>query len=211
MVERKYDSLLAIKTRGLREWGKGEQRYNRYEATPYAALDRLFEHYRLRQNAAVVDFGSGRGRVAFYMHHRFRLPVTGIEVHDKTFTEALNNKARYRQRFQHIKAPIRFEFGLAEHYQIRPEENCFYFFNPFSADIFKQVVKNILAVKAKKGPADIILYYPLAKYKKVLHKKTPFKLINKVPVPGAKEKREKFLIYRWAGEEHHPQDHHKVN
>lgn len=64
MSAKKCDRRLGIWTVGLREWD-GNTQYNRYEATPYHALDRLFEVYRFREGDRVVDFGCGRGRVAF--------------------------------------------------------------------------------------------------------------------------------------------------
>ncbi|NLW17727.1 MAG: class I SAM-dependent methyltransferase [Firmicutes bacterium] len=197
MAERAYDRALQIKTIGIREWKDPSLDFNRYEATPYRALDILFQHYKLRKTDQVVDFGCGRGRVAFYIHDRFQVPVTGIEANDLTYEEALLNKARYRQRAKHIKAPLRFEFGLAEHYQVKPTENCFYFFNPFAASTFKKVVDNILqSVAEAPRPVDIILYYPLPKYKKILQKGSPFRLLNKIKVPRAQDPLEKFLIYR---------------
>lgn len=199
MSERTYDKALRIKTTGLREWrGKIMMQYNRYEATPYKALDSLFQAYKLRPTDKLVDFGCGRGRVAFYTHNRFHIPVTGIEAHATTYEEALQNKARYRQQAKHIPAPIRFKYGLAEHYEVKATENKFYFFNPFSATIFQKVVHNILhSVESTPRPVDIILYYPLPKYKKFLQKGTPFRLLNKVRVPQANESIEKFLIYRY--------------
>lgn len=198
MIEKNYDRLLSIRTKGLRHWSGRNDHYNRYEATPYLALDKLFKRYKLDKTSQVVDFGCGRGRVAFYIHNRFHVPVTGIEANDKTFEEALKNKERYMKKAKHIRAPIYFEFGLAEHYEIKPRDNIFYFFNPFSDKIFKKVVKNILlSVKKIKRPVDIILYYPLPSYKRFL-KKTPFKLLNKIRLPkaGRKDKNKKFLIYR---------------
>ena len=53
--------------------------HNRYEATPYRALEQLFLQYKLKNNARVVDFGCGRGRGLFYIHNRFQVPVTGVE------------------------------------------------------------------------------------------------------------------------------------
>lgn len=144
MAERKQDKLLGIRTVGIREWKDNKVQYNRYEATPYKALNHLFKHYKLSKSDKVVDFGCGRGRVAFYIHNRFHIPVTGIEVNDKTYEEALDNKARYRLKAKHISAPIQFQYGLAEHYKIDKTDNCFYFFNPFSVQIFKKVVRNIL-------------------------------------------------------------------
>lgn len=198
MAERKRDRLLRIKTVGIREWPNRVVHYNRYEATPYSALDKLFEVYKLNKNHQVVDFGCGRGRVSFYIHNRFHIPVTGIEVNEKTYEEALENKAIYEQRAKHIQAPIRFKYGLAEQYEVKDTDNCFYFFNPFSVQIFKKVLHNILkSVRKEERTVDLILYYPLPEYKHFLATNTPFELINKVWVPGDHGKYGKFLIYRY--------------
>lgn len=201
MSEKNYDRLFYIKTTGIREWKDNTIHYNRCEATPYKALDKLFKVYKFKKTDRVVDFGCGRGRVAFYIHNRFHVPVTGIEMNDKTYKEAINNKVSYRQRAKHISAPIRFEYGLAEHYEVKLRDNRFYFFNPFSVQIFKKVVNNILcSVNNEKRPVDIILYHPMPKYKQFLKKDTPFKLLNKVRVSEEKtsDRNEKFLIYRFG-------------
>lgn len=196
MAERKYEQLLNIRTTGMREW-RNQTHYNRYEATPYKALEELFRHYKLNKSDRLVDFGSGRGRVPFYIHNRFKIPVTGVEVNDQTFEEALDNKSSYRYKAKDIAAPIRFDFAMAEQFEVDKTDNVFYFFNPFSPDIFKKVVKNILrSVEKEERPVDLILYYPTPRYKEILTKKGGFKLVNKVKVPGATDKLEKFLIYR---------------
>lgn len=197
MGERKFDQMLQIRTVGLREWRGGSEDYNRYEATPYVALKKLFQSYKIKPTDRVVDFGSGRGRVAFYIHHYFNVPVTGIEMNDLTYEEALRNKALYRQKNKHLSAPIQFEFGLAENYQVHPEDNVFYFFNPFTINIFKQVIHNILhSFKKNKRSIDIILYYPLPEFKKFLKNETPFELINKIKAYNGNGKYGKFLVYR---------------
>lgn len=197
MAERKLDRSLGIKTIGIREWGSNIESYNRYEPTPYGALDTLFQNYKLKDGDQVVDFGCGRGRVSFYIHDQFNIPVTGIENNDKTFEEALDNMDVYMKAKKDDTAPLRFEYGLAEQYPIDTDDNVFYFFNPFSITIFRQVVNNILkSVKQTKRPVDIVLYYPLPEFKKFLQKKTPFKLINKIKVRNDHGKYGKFLIYR---------------
>lgn len=199
MAELKYERMLQVKTTGLREWRDPKVLYNRYEATPYKALDRLFQIYKLEKTDQVVDFGCGRGRVSFYIHYHYHVPVTGIEVNDLTFEEAIANKKRYWSKAKHIDAPIEFQYGLAEHYEIDPKDNCFYFFNPFSVKIFKKVVRNILlSVERNQRSVDIILYYPLPEFKHYLKTGTPFQLINKLTVPGMKDKKAKFLIYRYG-------------
>lgn len=197
MIERKFDQMLQIRTVGLREWKKHTELYNRYEATPYPALEKLRQAYKLKPTDHLVDFGSGRGRVSFFMHYHFNVPVTGIEMNDLTFEESLKNRNIYMQTFKHLHAPIHFEFGLAENYQIQPDQNIFYFFNPFSVKIFKQVIHNILeSVKKKDRQVDIIFYYPLNEFKHFLKKETPFRLINKIKAYKDHGPYGKFLIYR---------------
>src|SRR5699024_1438924 len=171
MGERKYDQMLQIKTIGLREWRKQTDDYNRYEATPYIALEKLFKQYKLKPEDSIVDFGSGRGRVSFYIHNHFNVPVTGVENNDKTYDESLYNKAVYREKNKHLEAPIRVEVGLAENYPVRPEDNKFYFFNPCCVNIYKQLIDNIfLSVGQERRPVAIIHYYPLPAFEKFLNK-----------------------------------------
>lgn len=195
---RKYDRQLGIKTAGLREWGGGHTHYNRYEATPYEALEHLFQVYRFRKGDRVVDFGCGRGRVTFSIHHHFHVPVVGIEAHDKTYEEALVNKGTYRFKAKHIPAPIKFKYGLAEHYEVKPCDNRFYFFNPFSDRVFQKVMGNIMkSVNESPRSVDVILYYPLPEYKDILRNHS-FQMINKVKNPHLNDALEKFLIYRFS-------------
>lgn len=197
LAERKLDRILQIRTVGLREWGSKAAAYNRYEATPYSALDKLSQVYKFNQNDRLVDFGCGRGRVTFYIHNKYKIPVTGVEAHDKTFEEALKNKQTYRKKRQHIKAPIKLEYALAELYEVDEEDNIFYFFNPFSIKIFKRVVMNILkSVKQSERTVELILYYPLPEFKQFLRESTPFEIINKIKVSGDHGKYGKFVIYR---------------
>ena len=72
----------------------------------------------------------------------------------------------------------------------------------FSVNIFKEVIKNILkSVAEHPRQVDLILYYPTGSYKNYLAKYTSFQLINRVTVPGARDKKEKFLVYRLVQEE----------
>ncbi len=202
LSERVYDRALRIRTTGLREWQGESAGYHRYEPTSYRALDLLFKHYHPKETDRVVDFGSGLGRVAFYIHNRWRIPVTGVEANAITYRDAIDNLARYEQRAKHIPAPIRFQLGLAEHYQIEPEDNIFYFFNPFSGTTFSQVVGNILdSVYQVARPVDIILYYPMPKYIKFLQRGSPFELVSEVKIPKMDDPDERFLIYRCDIEE----------
>lgn len=129
MSEVTFDKRLAVRTVGIKEWDDPVSHYNRCEPTPYRALEHLFRHYSLEASDQFVDFGSGRGRVAFYVHNRFNIPVTGVEAQENILNEAVNNISRYRRNARDVKAPIHFEHGFAEHYEIKPQDTKFFFFN----------------------------------------------------------------------------------
>lgn len=197
MTERKFDQILQIKTDGLRESQEQTEKYNRYEATPYAALEKLVKQYRLQPGDQVVDFGSGKGRISFFLHYHFDVPVTGIEINTLTYEEAMANKQQYEQNNPHLTAPIKFEYNYAEQYTIDPKDNVFYFFNPFSLKIFKQVIYNILAsTRQHKRKVDLVLYYPLPEFKNFLDQETPFLLNQSIKAYKKHGKYGEFLIYR---------------
>jgi SAM-dependent methyltransferase len=196
--EKIKDNLLRIVTSGIGDWLYYSIHYNRYEATPYKALDLFFDEYSLRETDKVIDFGCGKGRVAFYLHDRFNVTVTGVEVNEETYNEAIRNKNSYIQRKKEKDVPIHFHLGPAEDYKVDRSYNRFYFFNPFSVHIFKKVVGNILdSVEEYRRSVDIILFYPLPDYQYFLKKSTPFKLIKEVVIPESDDKYDKFLVYRY--------------
>ncbi|WP_046721898.1 class I SAM-dependent methyltransferase [Heyndrickxia coagulans] len=196
-----FDGILHIKTTGEQKGFNASLHYNRYEPTPYHALCELFDHYELDKSDHVVDFGCGKGRLNFYIHHLFRATVTGIEMNEGLYREALENKKRYERKFPVQPARIRFKCCLAENYKILPEDNRFYFFNPFSVQIFMKVVQNILrSVEEAHRETDIILYYPSQDYIYFLEDHTPFEKKLEVPLTLLYEHNpyEKFVVYRLA-------------
>ena len=201
MYDKECDRLLRIKTVGMREWLHQSSHYNRYEATPYKALDEFFQAYELKNTDRLVDFGCGKGRLPFYVHNRCGVSVTGIEMSAQLYQEALENQVSYMKKIKRTSAFIRFERCLAEEYEVEEEDNRFYFFNPFSIQIFIKVIDNILrSVEQHKRSVDIILYYPTSDYIEFLETNTPFELIKGVKVSSMHEKdpNELFLVFRFG-------------
>lgn len=197
--EKEYDNLLRIKTAETLELLSQSAHYNRYEATPYEALDELFKSYELQQSDGFADFGCGKARVSFYVHHHFGASVTGIEMNGQLYQDAIENLARYRRKAKRYGGAIRFERCFAETYNIDSSENKFYFFNPFSIQIFMTVIGNVLlSVEQVARPVDVILYYPTAEYVQFMDNQTPFELWKEVKVDRLYDKNdnERFLIYR---------------
>ncbi|MDE5978187.1 MAG: SAM-dependent methyltransferase, partial [Turicibacter sp.] len=172
--------------------------YHRYEPTPYRMLNDLFEHYQLKPTDFIVDYGCGKGRLNFYIQHYFHAHVTGIEMNQTFYENALQNKASYLKKHRRSKDSIEFHCALAEEYPIKPIENKFYFFNPFSIQIFRKIIKNIL-ISFENYPREIelILYYASDDYQYFLENRTPFILKQEITLPNFKhDHRERFLIYQ---------------
>ena len=195
-----FDRLIHIKTVGMLEVINQSAHYNRYEATPYKAIEEFFNEYELNNTQNLVDFGSGKGRLPFYIHHRFLIPVRGIEMSNKLYRESIENLESYMQKTKKKKNLITFEKCLAQEYEIKSQDNVFYFFNPFSVQIFMKVIENILqSIDQQERSVDLILYYPTIEYIQFLNTRTTFKLVKEVKVSGLYEhnENERFLLFRF--------------
>lgn len=197
MSEILYDRVLNIKTNGIREWPEKEYEYNRYEATPYFALEKLFKQVKINPNDKFVDFGCGLGRVAFYVHNRFKIDVTGLEANQAVYKELKLNYIKYKKTAQNNNAKLEFKYVLAQDYPVGDDDNIFYFFNPFSTSIFEMVVQNILKSYEKNNrEIKIILFYPIKQYHKFLVHRTPIELISEVQISDEDIEHDKFHIYQ---------------
>jgi SAM-dependent methyltransferase len=201
MKEKYYDDLLNIFTRGDQKDFNGSLHYHRYEPTPYSALEVLFEQYELKNSDRVVDFGCGKGRLNFYLNYRFQSTVVGIEMNKGFFEKAISNRRNYLKNSKKNNDQIHFQNCLAEEYQIYPLDNRFYFFNPFSLQIFMIVLNNILlSVEKAKRDIEIILYYPSEDYIYYLNNHPSFQLKQEVLLKDLYKHNpnERFIIYRLA-------------
>lgn len=201
MNEHETDRMLGIRTAGVQDWGVRSIHDNRYEATPYEGLDALLDEYRLGRTSSVVDFGCGKGRTAFYINHRTGASVTGVEMDGQLYLDSLDNRNLYMiKKKNRLKGDITFINCRAEEYQVKPLDDVFYFFNPFSVSLFARVLSNILK-SAEKWPrtVDLILYYPTLDYLSQLENHSPFLHLKDVPVPELAEKNpnERFSIWRF--------------
>lgn len=199
MDEQYYEKLLNIKTSGEQKIFNESAHYNRYEPTSYSALDILSKQYNFTEEDTIVDFGCGKGRLNFYVNHFFGSTVTGIEMNTFFYKQAIDNKKDYFKKHKKNANKINFSNCLAEEYDINPSDNKFYFFNPFSTQIFIKVIGNILAsVDSYERTVDLILYYPSYDYIYFLENNTPFVILNEIKLPNLynDDPRNSFLVYR---------------
>ena len=201
MREQEYDELLNIRTSGDQKGFNQSFHYHRYEPTPYSALETLFKTYEIKPEDRVVDFGCGKGRLNFFIHYLFNATVTGIEMNETFYQQAIENRSLYLDKFGKRKGKIQFYCCLAEDYNIDMLDNRFYFFNPFSIQIFRRIINNIL-LSRESFPRDIelVLYYVSEDYIYFLENQSVFELKQEILIPNLYEhnQNERFLIYRLA-------------
>lgn len=198
MKEKLYDELLNIKTDGNELGSNKSFHYHRYEPTPYSALEILFANYELKSSDRIVDFGCGKGRLNFYLNFLYNAFVVGVEIDESLYQEALENRKNYFKKTKKNKDKIDFRCCLAEEYEIDPLDNKFYFFNPFSIQVFMKIINRILlSVEKSEREIEVVLYYPSEEYIYFLNKYTSFELKKEVRLPGLYEDNpsEQFLIY----------------
>lgn len=199
-MKRDYDQLLSVQTTNIgRQTMEDSENYSPYEATPYPILSALFNSYQLTERDVFVDFGCGKGRILFYAHHLFKATVVGIEIDQQLYNKTMQNKEGYLKNDRLAEEKIEVVHCPAEAYLIQEEENKFYFFNPFTIEVFEKVIANILhSYEKKKRTVDLIFYYPWEQYIQYLKECTSFTLVKKIKVPGLYNinNNERFLIYR---------------
>lgn len=193
MDDQQMDRQLSIHTGGEQMGFNASMHEHRFEVTPYAWLDVLFRAHPLEAPGRLVDFGSGKGRINFFVHHLFGTPSTGVEVDPTLHEAALRNLERSKG-----DAAIEFFNSYAQDYEIKPDDRWFYFFNPFSDPVFMTVIDRILK-SAGEHPREleVILFYPSVEYTDFLERRTAFELIEDIPLADeAGDPREHFLVYR---------------
>jgi len=149
-----WDKKLRIRTAGLDDRG-ADLHHNRYEPTDYAVLDRLADSGHIRADSILVDYGCGKGRVGFYLSHRLGCRTIGVEFDPAIYGQAMENRKTYAGR-----GSADFVCMRAETYPVT-EEDCFYFFNPFSVELLSAVFSRILnSWYERPRSVRLFFYYP---------------------------------------------------
>ena len=191
------DKELHIQTEEIQKDGKDTYYCHKYEPTSYEVLDILFKVLELQNSDGFVDYGCGMGRLNFYVHHTFHCRSMGIELNTSYYTDACKNLTTYSKYNKTAKQDIHFVNEKAENYEVHNQDTVFYFFNPFSIEIFRKVVAKIQKSMEKNWrKVRVILYYPDEEYTYFLDECTCFDLDMQIKVDrNGKDEREGFLIY----------------
>lgn len=157
--ETKWDKLLKIKTTGRDDSHADQYRYP-YEPTPYLVLERLANSALIRKNNTLLDYGTGKGRVCFYLSYQTRCRTIGIEYDERIYQGAAENKETAVSGNRTSFVP-----ESAENYEVPAEVDRCYFFNPFSVEILQSVLARIYE-SYYESPREMLLffYYPSEEY-----------------------------------------------
>ena len=153
--ENTWDKLLQIKTTG-RDETNADAYHHPYEPTPYSILERLAKSGLISNDDVVLDYGCGKGRVGFFLSYRVKAKTIGIEYDEHIYQGALENR---KTALSKIKPD--FVLTSAEEYEVPPEVNRCYFFNPFSVEILHAVCARVIE-SWYENPREVFLffYYP---------------------------------------------------
>lgn len=155
--ENEWDKLLHIKTSGRDDSNSDAYRYP-YEPTPYCVLERLANSGIFRKGDVVLDYGCGKGRVSFFLSYQTKAKTIGIEYDERIYTRAKENLKTARAKADFVAL-------RAEEFDVPPDVNRCYFFNPFSVEILRAVMARIIE-SYYADPREILLlyYYPSDDY-----------------------------------------------
>jgi len=155
--EDRWEKKLNIMT-GAANHEKDDAHHSRYEPTSYGVLERLSGH--VSRDDVLIDYGCGKGRVGFFMSYAAGCRSVGVEYDPRLHAAAEGNLAEYAGR----RELLRFVCENAEEYRVT-DENCFYFFNPFSVEILRGVLGQIYgSYYENPRPMKLFFYYALDGY-----------------------------------------------
>ncbi len=193
MKEHEWDKMLQIRTSGRDDSHAGAFCYP-YEPTPYCVLERLVQCGYISKKSKVIDYGCGKGRVGFFLNYMIGCKVIGIEYDERIYRQAVQNRDGY------VKCSKPEFFCIRAEEYVVEDADCFYFFNPFSVEILKTVIRQILD-SYYRNPRKLyfFFYYPQDEYLSCLMTADELMFCDEIDCRdlfGGKNDRERIMIFQ---------------
>ena len=154
--EKTEDEKLHIRTCG-RSDDYEDDNHHPYEPTPYTVLRRASKSGMIGRKNHLIDYGAGKSRAAFFLHHACGCRVSGVEFQPEFFRAAQENLKTYIGD----RRGIRFILQDAERYAVPSDADLFWFFNPFSVTILRSCLARITESYYEcPRPLKLFFYYP---------------------------------------------------
>jgi SAM-dependent methyltransferase len=141
----------------LREIGLAAPDRLEHSPSGWLFLRRALKGCVVTEADTFVDFGSGMGRAVYLAarHYPFGR-VVGVELSPELNAVAIQNLDRMRPKLK--CANVEFVTSEATAYRIPDDMTYAYLFNPFTGDLFRTVLDNIIA-SLDRSPRRLILCY----------------------------------------------------
>ena len=140
-----------------------------------------------------MDYGCGKGRVGFYLSAKVGCKTIGIDFDEQMINKALENNSSYIGKLK-----PKFLCISAENYEVK-NSDCFYFFNPFSIEILRSVLGEIINSYYKNPRVmTLFFYYPDDEYVGYLMTKDELMFADEIECMDLFEgenKRERILVF----------------
>lgn len=191
--ENTWDKLLHIRTTGRDDSNSDQYRYP-YEPTPYSVLERLSGSGLIGKDDVVLDYGSGKGRVGFFLAHQNKAAAIGIEYDERIYQCAMENR-----KSAVSGDSTEFVLSRAEAYAVPAKVNRYYFFNPFSVELLRKVMARITeSYYANPRESFLFFYYPSDEYISYLMTVDELEFYDEIPCGdlfAGNNSRERIVIF----------------
>ena len=199
--ESAWEKKLGISTVAA-DYEKDDKHHSRYEPTSYAVLERLSQSGWLNKDNMLIDYGCGKGRVGFFLNYALGMRTFGVEYNPELCALAENNLHSYAKAKGNA-SDVSFVCVSAESHAIN-NEDCFYFFNPFSVSILQSVLGRIIdSYFDNPRPMLLFFYYPTDEYSACLMEQRDLQLAGEIDCRDLfhnDDPKEKILVFRIAYE-----------
>ncbi len=167
-----------------------------YAPTSITPFYKLIKGLSLPESPVFVDYGAGKGRAMILAAECGFQKIKGLEFSSSLYDLAKKNIQSYTEKtgkncFELIHTDV-----LA--YQVKQEDNFFYFFHPFQDSILIQCLQNIY-ISLRESPREALLVYQINSRENTEHitKDGVFKLIKNFVSFGVR-----FYVYKYSPPEH---------
>jgi SAM-dependent methyltransferase len=159
----------------LEEKGIDTEHATIYMPVSYDVIEDVFQRYSPAHSKHFVDIGCGKGRAMCVAAQLGARKVTGIDFSKEFCDQAKLNLLKTQQRFPGLEFKVL--NNDAFYFEIAPDVDCIFMFNPFDEMIMSGVIENI-EMSLEKNPRHLSIIYanPLQKhlflaagYKQVYH------------------------------------------
>jgi SAM-dependent methyltransferase len=141
----------------------------RYEPVSHFAFNKMLKKIDWNfGESTFLDFGCGKGAaILLASKYNFKKYI-GVECSPDLVEDCITNIKRFSKNSGN---EINYEIICtdATRYEVTPEENVFYFFNPFCYELFENVLQNIEA-SLKSNNRNVLLLYFNAQFKDLIEK-----------------------------------------